>query len=783
MKSSMLRFTLFLLMSLSFFPYTAGAIENREQKQSDMPEITTERDNSEKAEDEEINPDIYELPDIVSKGYRDRGWKKYDIQSISRQTLTVTDLKDVPASFGDSINALTALPGIIRTSGGIFGPLVIRGADAATNNYFIDDIPINDPLHFGGLHSVINTSFMKDIDVYSSAFPAGFNSATSAVINISTVDEVDEFEGIAELNLLSISTLMKAPILKNTSGDPRIGRPSGDSQDRNNDSENVGYVIASGRYGFISLAAKAAELVSDEEPDAVPEYWDYQFKTRYNLNAKNSLTLLLFGQSDIFNDILDEEQLEEGDDPLFEDSQFDSDVSSNSQGLYFDSTISDTFKNRLVAYSNFRDTYSYLNFDAESAASWTKDIGAHYRSWILGMKDKFTKDFLSGHAQLRGALEYTYYRFNVKGKALIPTGVWDEFNLSDESLFDAYALDDSIENHLYGAYLESEITYRNLTVTPGIRSEYLTRMSSVTFDPRLRMSYRLDGDLTLSVAGGHYSYFFQTNPVYFSTNPDLAKIEHRIAKPEQAWHLSVGAQKEVALYTFKAEVFSNDYYNKPEPYPHYEADGTYLQGLCTGKLKAQGFELMIRKDSLDKRKGSFGWISYTYTRSKGKTGLPTIEGYAGVAENSVGDEYGDVWATSAYEQLHNVKLVGGYRLGNHIFSGRLQYYSGFPYTPYIAGIYDTRYNDLTGENRYYPVTGARNSERFPDSLTIDFRYTRKKALSWGELSWYVEVINVPVLKAKDTQKWYYDRPYEVGSNPAIKGDDGPLPNFGVELIF
>jgi hypothetical protein len=295
----------------------------------------------------------------------------------------------------------------------------------------------------------------------------------------------------------------------------------------------------------------------------------------------------------------------------------------------------------------------------------------------------------------------------------------------------------------------------------------------------------LDNDLVLSAAGGHYSYFFQTNPVYFNLNPDLTKIDHRIVDPEQAWHLSVGAQKEIALYTFKAEAYSNYYYKKPEPFPHYEADGTYLEGLCSGKLKTRGFELMIRKDSLNNQNGSFGWISYTYTRSKTKTGLPTTEGYAGIAENSLGDEYGNVWTPSAYEQQHNLKFVGGYRLGNHIFSGRLQYYSGFPYTPYIAGIYDTHYNNLTGEDRYYPVTGVRNSENFPDFLTIDFRYTRKKTYSWGNLSWYIEMINVLMQKPKDTQKWYYDRSYEAGSNPVIKDDD-ELPfllSFGVEMKF
>lgn len=733
-------------------------------------------------EDEKTDTETYELPGIVSRGYKDPGWKKTGIQSISRQTLTDVNLKEVPASFGDSINALTALPGIIRTSGGIFGSLVIRGADTATNNYFIDDIPINDPLHFGGLHSVINTNLMKDIDVYASAFPARFNSATSAVIDINTVDEVNEFEGILDLSLLSISALIKAPILKNNAGGLLLEDVSKEAT--GDGSENAGYIIASGRYGFITLAAGAAELVTGEEPAIVPKYWDYQFKARYDLNAIHSMTLLLFGHSDYLNFEVDEDILEEGDDPLFEDAQLRSDVSSNSQGIYFDSKISNTLGNRLLAYSTLRDTRSYTNFVSEGAASWAKDLSAHYTPWIFGVKDKVSKKYMSGHAELRAALEYTYYHFTAKGTALLPTGAIDEFDPADESLFYAYSLDDTIVNHLYGGYVENELTYGKLTVVPGIRSEHLARMSDTTFDPRLMVSYRLYNDITLSAAAGHYSYFFQTNPVYFSSNPDVAEMD-RYVKPEQAWHFSIGGQKEFAFLTFKTEVFSNYFYNKPQPYPHHEADGTYLQGLSSGKLKARGFEMMLRKDSLSGRNGSFGWVSYTYTRAREKTGLPTTEGYAGVASNPVGDPFGDQWTTSAYEQRHNVKLVGGYRLGNHTFSGRLQYYSGFPYTPYIAGIYDTNYNELTGEDRYYPVTGARNSEKFPDFYTLDVRYTHSKDHSWGNLSWYVELINVFMQKEKNTQKWYYDRPYETEANPVITDDDmlSFLMSFGVELKF
>jgi len=333
-------------------------------------------------------------------------------------------------------------------------------------------------------------------------------------------------------------------------------------------------------------------------------------------------------------------------------------------------------------------------------------------------------------------------------------------------------------------YAENKFYYNGLTAVMGVRSEHLASTKQTTFDPRLMLSYEFSNGTTLSAAGGHYSYFFQTNPYYFNSNPDIAKMDRNVT-PEKSRHLSIGAQKEINLLTFKVEGFNNYFYDQLELYPHYEADGTYSQGLNSGEAKAHGLEIMIRKDTRENQDGLFGWISYTFTRSQVKTGLPTTVGYAGVASNPVGDVYGDKWMTSDFEQSHNFKLTSGYKLGNHTWSGRLQYYSGFAYTPYVGGVYDTNYQTLTGKDRYYPVTGERNSKKFPSNYTLDLRYAKTSDHSWGHLSWYVEVINVLNKKAKNNQKWHYDRDYQAGSNPEIVEDEGfsSLPNFGVEIKF
>lgn len=760
----------------------AGVIEGPEDDEADPGTAADEPDNAadEPGPEIETGGDI-ELRPMIIRGTR-RNKRKTEIQSISRQTMTAQEMKEVPASFGDSVNALTALPGVIRESAGIFGPLVIRGVDSMTNNYFIDDIPIMEPLHFGGLHSVINTNIIKDMDLYSSAFPASFGSATSAVLNITTMDEVDEFGGYFDISLLSVSSLIHTPIYRTGNGSPSFFKPKGEGDEN---PEKAGYAIASGRYGYIGLAIKASELITGDEIPVSPEYWDYQYKMKYSFNKKHSASVLLFGRKDFIRILANEDLLDEGDDPLFMDAKMKYDSLSHSQGLYFDSEFSRDFSNRLMYYSTLSETHLYYDFVAKGAASWTQDLGIHSKPWVFGLKDKTKVKWLDGHAELTTSAEYTLYYFTATGRTILPTEQDDIFDPGDEDSFLAYKLDEKITNHMYGGYIENKFVYSGLTVLPGIRSDYLVRSEQATFDPRLVVSYTFPSKTTLSAGGGHYSYFPQINPWIFIENTDIAALGDEL-KPEKAWHSVLGVEQELGLYTVKIEGFNNYFYDKPVAYPHYEADGTFLPGLSSGKARAYGFEVMIRKDTRANENGLFGWMSYTYTRSKQKTGLPTEPGYAGVAENAVGDEFGDKWITSDYEQRHNFKLIAGYKLNKHTLSGRFQYYSSFPYTPIVGSEEDMNYAAYNPDkHRYVPVMGDRNSEHFPSYYSLDLRYTHKTNYTWGYVSWYIEVINVLMKDPVNSEDWNWTKPYSDGHNPKNGSEDSftILPNFGVEVKF
>ncbi len=741
----------------------------------------TEKKDDAAGKDQPAKKDNIKLKPLIIKGEKEKQKKKKDIQVISRHTMTVDEIKEVPASFGDSVTALTALPGVIRAGGGVFGPLVIRGADITTNRYYIDDIPINDPLHFGGLHSVINTNLIKDVDIYASSFPAEFGSSTSAVINITTNDEVGRFSGYTDIGLLSVSALVQAPVLrKKDTGELKFDGPSDLRSPA--DMENAGYAIASGRYGYLVLGIRLAQLIYDNDVSISPEYWDYQFKGKYIFNSSNSITLLFFGHKDFIRFLIKEDALEEGDDPLMADLKLKSTKLSHSQAAYYEFAPAEKLMLKTILYNTMPESYFYINFGAEEAPDWAKDYHISSRPNVFGAKEKGKLRWLDDHAEARGALEYTLFYFSAEGKIFYAQNQDENTDFTDEGAAVMSTIDKNIYNHLFGGYLENKLTFGGFTALPGMRSEYLRRADTATFDPRLMLSYRFPTATTISAAGGRYSYFFQTNPYIFDSNPDVSEIGKEL-KPEKANHFSAGIEQEIDLFTIKIEGFNNYFYDKPIGYPHYEPDGTYFQGLSSMKVKAYGFELMIQKDSRENQNGLYGWFSYTYTHSRTKTGLPTEPGLYGDPRNEIGDPYGDRWITSDFEQRHCLKFISGYKLDNHILSGRLQYYTSFPYTP-IVGSRETA--DYPG--RYIPVYGYKNSDHFPSSFVLDLRYTYKESHSWGYVSWYVEAINVLnlVITNDYDYRWRWDRPYKKGSNPDLSEDDDGLPflpNFGVEVKF
>lgn len=475
-----------------------------------------------------------------------------DIQKVARYTLTSKELKEVPASFGDSINALTSLPGVIRTNG-FFGPLVIRGMDPRFNGYFIDDIPVFNPQHFGAIHSIINNDLMSEVDLYSSSFPSQYSNSIGAVISINSLDTVTDFGGTADVGIISANILLKSPI-----------------KTINNDSEeeNKGYWIISGRYAYISLFVPVIyKVITGDSLESVPEYYDYQFKTKYYLSKTQAFTLLFFGSYDYINYINKTKPTREVD-PLLANFKFKNDLGYHAIGLYYNWQPISSFLNTLETFGSLTNSYNYL--DIQFGAPWAKDLYITSKPYIYGIKDKLKIDWWKDHAQLRLDLEYTLYHFTTDGYTLVsnqPLYSMPDFANSD--LLSRVPLGQKINNHVFGGYIEQKIFFGGLTLLPGLRSDYLRRTKQKTIDPRFMVSYEFPTQTTLSYSSGKYSGFIQTNSNLFNYKPNLADVGS-LYKPEQAYHNSLSIEQKISLVTIKLEGFNNHFKNIYEDDPVYE---------------------------------------------------------------------------------------------------------------------------------------------------------------------------------------------------------------------
>jgi hypothetical protein len=694
--------------------------------------------------------------------------------------MTVRELKEVPASFGDSINALTSLPNVMRT-GGLFGDMVVRGAHFSSNTYLIDNIPIMDPMHFGGIHSIINNDLMSEIDLYASSFPARFGQAQGAVVSINTLDEVNKFGGVFDLGLISASSIFYDPIQKEVPADDECGV----------EKVNNGYFIVSGRLGYIPMTIRPIyELVTDEDAGWLPYYGDYQIKAKYFFSRSNSLTFLAFGAYDAIDAVMPEDGIDKRDDPLMVGAQFKVDTMLHAQGLTHTYkpgaklTLTNLlFSSQMFSYRKLAVEKSPLVQISEGVVTESKPVISGYKGGVHYIP---SEDFL----EFRGGLELQHYYFRTDGESLVLKEDADDF--ITEGGLEAVRLGDRYHNYTAGGFFETKFEfsfpggsgstagkktassgYGKLTVVPGVRLEYLRLTGDTVVDPRGMISYEFPTDTTVSAAGGKYSMFLQTNPKYFKDNPEIADLDYLDA--QTAWHRSAAVEQKIDLWTFKIEGFYNTFADlvNSEYWTTEDGEERFLKNGT--ELKTYGLEFMVRLDGEENLPGAYGWMSYTYGRSRWKADAPNL--------------YPDLdgrWVDSSWDMIHVVKLIAGYRYKRHTLGSRLQFNSSAPYTPIEGSGMNAGLNPNAPDgNRYYPVYGEWNSARYDYDYRLDLRYSNKREYCWGSLTWYVEVIN-----ATNRRPLYYDwdyrYPYDSGNNPELVERDAGIaliPNFGVEVKF
>jgi len=119
-------------------------------------------------------------------------------REVSKVQLSRKEVSKVPGTSGDPIRVIENLPGTARPPAGI-GALIVRGSNPSDSAVFLDGVEIPLLYHFGGLTSVINATFLEEINFYPGGFGARFGRAIAGVVDVKSRDiDCDKWRGTAQ---------------------------------------------------------------------------------------------------------------------------------------------------------------------------------------------------------------------------------------------------------------------------------------------------------------------------------------------------------------------------------------------------------------------------------------------------------------------------------------------------------------------------------------------------------------------------------------------------------
>ena len=579
---------------------------------------------------------------------------------VSTQTIGIEEIRSDPIGAYDIQMMLHSLPSVV-VENDQSNEIIVRGGGPGENLFIMDHLEIPNPNHFGevgtggGPINILNTEFVERIDFFAGGFPARYGDKQSSVMDVSLREgNYDNMSIDLEISMGGIGFLAEGPF-----------------------AGGQGSYIGSIRKAFLKYVIKSVGLT------AVPEYWNSQFKSVYNINSKNKL---------IFNAVGGSDNIE-----IVGESRPDLKGAENVKHSSYQYTTGMTYKSLLSNKS-----YTLLSV-GKTTSNWVTDVyslDADIKNTYFTRdnieSDNFIKwDFIykfSPNFELSTGINTKYGQYNMQEKIDPDTVFFYTYPKLDidASLEDYYSIieanseyeyynipepatGDTIINKgitinnsgglwKYAAYNQIKWKWIKLTFTAGFRYDNVPENSTSVTAPRLGLSFALTPITQLNAAIGQY---YQTPNYWMLLNPNNSNplrhtyTDQRILGIE---HLFADDIKGTL------EVYEKYYYNKPVRLAETTPDSLddRLGFKDTGSGRALGIELFLQKKFSRKW---YGTCSYSHSKAEG---VDMREGK--------GDYY--PWD---FDYENTFTLVGGYKF-KFRESKWYQRFREAPIFPYISWI-------------------------------------------------------------------------------------------------
>jgi hypothetical protein len=251
-----------------------------------------------------------------------------------------------------------------------------------------------------------------------------------------------------------------------------------------------------------------------------------------------------------------------------------------------------------------------------------------------------------------------------------------------------------------------------IRATIGLRTDVFTRINEANLEPRGELQIKLPASLTARLSAGAYRRPPEFQSENLVTNVGSEHSAQTIAglqyEPREGMRVQTSA-----YYTDRSHLITH---------------------AMDGSLTNDGRGTTVGAELLGTYRGGpwFAWLSYSYSHSTRV------------------DAPGDARRLFDFDQPHSLNAATSWKHGRWQLGGRFQLYSGLPYTPPMAAVFDS------DRNLYVPVYGKVNGNRAPMHHQLDLRvdYSWK----WGptDLTVFLDVQNVYMNDSVVTYFYSYD---------------------------
>ena len=619
---------------------------------------------------------------------------QHNVESpVSVRSIGVDEIERYPGGNRDISRVIQSLPGV-GFSVGFRNDLIIRGGSTAENKFYLDDIEIPNINHFvtqggsGGPQGLLNIDFIRDVNFYSSAFPADRGNTLSSAMDIRLRDGRDDRWGAtATLGITDAAISAEGPLGKN---------------------KNV-TVLLSWRSSYYDWFFKLIDL------PIFPNYNDGQVKIKWKITPKDEFTFLSLNAIDIFKLNL---------------------KANNSEANNYDLLVIPT-NNQQSTTNGIKYTHFFEQSYMQAVLSSSELFNQIDKYKDNNTDSAHTQYYRSTQAETKARLEWTKrnkgWKFNVGGNF-----EWDHYyNLSQfAGPYFNYDYLTRLDIYRYGAFAQVSKSLLNerLTLSLGFRLDgntYNKNMANVfnQSSPRFSMSYAI----TEGVRWNFNTGLYDETPAYtilgYRDNSGTLVNQNRTTYMRNV-HIVTGFEYATKFNSrISIEGFFKQYFNVP----FLLDDSISLANVGSGfgvvgndpaisnnKGRAYGGEFLYEQKLF---KGWFGIFSYTLFWSQ-------FQDRNGVYRSSSQD------TRNIFSVTLGKKFKKNWQIG-----ARFRAQGGTPYTPY-----NVSYSSLISVYNANP-TGVfnydlQNTQRLPWFHQLDIRVTKKWYLKKIAVELYLDIQNV-----------------------------------------